>query len=54
MKIEALLAARQDLMRAAIEAELRDVLGRIDRLRVREKALEARVAQLEQEGNTPD
>ena len=50
MKIEALLAGRQAEQRAAIEAELRDVVDHIDRLRTEERLLEARVRVLEQGG----
>jgi uncharacterized protein (DUF58 family) len=50
MKIEALLAGRQAEQRAAIEAELRDVDARLDRLRTEERLLEARVRVLEQGG----
>jgi hypothetical protein len=51
MKIEALLAGRQAEQRAAIEAELRDVDARLDRLRTEERLLEARVKVLEQGGH---
>ena len=54
MKIEALLAGRQAEQRAAIEAELRDVVDHIDRLRVEERLLEARVKVLEQGGAVPE
>jgi len=54
MKIEALLAGRQAEQRAAIEAELRDVDARLDRLRTEERLLEARVVRLEQGGVVPE
>ena len=54
MKIEALLAGRQAEQRAAIEAELRDVDARLDRLRTEERLLEARVVRLEQGGAVPE
>ena len=54
MKIEALLAGRQAEQRTAIEAELREVTDRIDRLRTEERLLEARVRVLEQGGGSPE
>ena len=50
MKIEALLAARQAEQRAAIETELWQIIDRIERLRAKERLLEARVKVLEQGG----
>jgi hypothetical protein len=54
MKIEALLAVRQAEQRAAIETELWQVIDRIERLRARERLLEARIARLEQGGDVPE
>jgi hypothetical protein len=54
MKIEALLAAKQAEQRAAIETELWQVIDRIERLRAKERLLEARVKVLEQGGGSPE